>query len=182
MEYQGDSDDTLARARADRETYGIPDRVYRAWKSQYQSAKQRKIPFKFSLLAWHLWWKTELRWIGPDAQRGRGRCQYVMARKRDRGAYEPGNVRAVLPAENAAERTPENKSEAAEKGRQTRIARGHPLGGHLKVRGDGHPRSMAVVTPLGRFGSIALAAEAHGITRAGGHYRVKRGMWQTGVP
>lgn len=182
MEYQQDSDDRLSRAYADMETYGIPNRVYQAWLAQYHSAKRRGIPFLFSLLAWHLWWKSELRKLGPDAQRGRGRCQYVMARKRDRGAYEPGNVKAVHPKDNAADRDPDEKAATAEKVRATRLARGKPLGVHLMVRGDGHPRSMAVITSLGRFGSIALASEAHGITRAGGHYRVKRGQWRLEVP
>src|SRR3954467_5029195 len=35
---------------------------------------------------------------------------------------------------------------------------------HLQVRGDGHSVSKAVITPKGRFGSAALAAEAHGIS------------------
>jgi hypothetical protein len=43
-------------------------------------------------------------------------------------------------------------------------------------RGDGHPKSQAVITPAGRFGSIALAAEHYGLTRAGGLNRVRKNL------
>jgi hypothetical protein len=83
----------------------------------------------------------------------------------------------ATPARNAADVPNGTRATMVERGDHTREAHGNPRGIHLKVRGDGHPRSMAVVTSLGRFGSIALASEAHGITRAGGHYKVKRGDW-----
>jgi hypothetical protein len=49
--------------------------------------------------------------------------------------------------------------------KQTREKAGKPMGFNLKVRGDGHPRSRPVITPKGRFGSMALAAEAFGVSR-----------------
>jgi hypothetical protein len=55
-------------------------------------------------------------------------------------------------------------------------------GGWLKgQRGDAHPKSTPVITPAGRFGSIALAAEHYGITRAGASHRVRKGLfgWHT---
>ena len=42
-------------------------------------------------------------------------------------------------------------------------------------RGKEHPKSHAVVTPLGRFGSMALAAEAHGMSRQAVHAAIKNG-------
>jgi hypothetical protein len=40
-----------------------------------------------------------------------------------------------------------------------------PKNRHLTQRGDDHPRSRAVITPAGRFGSAALAAKHYGVTR-----------------
>ena len=47
-------------------------------------------------------------------------------------------------------------------------------------RGDDHPKSRAVITPAGRFGSIALAAKHYGITRQAAFTRVRREVpgWQ----
>ena len=182
-------DPDLQAARYQRETFGIPDYAVKAWLAHRQSAAARGIPFRFTLLQWHLWWKSELRLLGPAAKRGRRRGEYVMARLGDSGAYEPGNVRALTPAENHADRSDDARAVAADKVRATvkwwrQVLDGTGLeafhrttGDHLRVRGDGHPRSKAVVTPLGRFGSIALASEAHGFTRQAGHYAVKRGQW-----
>lgn len=47
---------------------------------------------------------------------------------------------------------------------------------HLRVRGDGHPKSKAVITPKGRFGSAALAADAYDIGRRTACYRAKYQM------
>jgi len=45
----------------------------------------------------------------------------------------------------------------------------HPM--YMKGKtGDLHPRSRAVITPLGRFGSVRLAGKAHGIP----HYVISR--------
>ena len=181
MSDQQVSEDLISRASVDRVTYGISKRDYQAYRAHYNSAKKRKIPFRFKLLTWVLWWQEELRKIGPDAKRGRERNHYVMARKSDRGAYEPGNVRCVKPRDNAAEVSRDVRAMAAEKAMATMKRAGRARGDHLKVRGDGHPRSKAVITPAGRYGSIALAAEAHGITRAGGFYRVDRGEWRLEV-
>ena len=100
-----------------------------------------------------------------------------MARIGDRGAYEPGNVRCIRPKQNNQDRPAEDKQAALTKRRATELARGVTHGQHLRVRGDGHPKSHAVMTPVGRFGSIALASETHGITRAGGLHRVRTGVW-----
>lgn len=167
------NDNVLAKARHDQATYGIPERDYQAFRAQYHGAKRRKIPFNFSLLGWRLWWQVELTKIGPEAKRGKARDCYVMARIRDRGPYEAGNVRCVRPIDNARDRHPDDVARAVILQDQARQA---PRGAHLKVRGDGHPKSLAVWTPAGRFGSIALAAEAYGITRAGASARVKRGF------
>ena len=180
-----DCDPAVLRARHDMDTYGIPMRDYQAWRSHYHSAKTRGIPFSFSLLGWRQWWALELARLEPGARRGRGRDNYVMARHADAGPYEPGNVFAMKPAGNYWDRNPLAREEAVRKATLARIASGKPRGFHLKIRGDGHPKSLAVITDMGRFGSIALASEAHGITRAGGASRVKRGVWtldQVGHP
>lgn len=45
----------------------------------------------------------------------------------------------------------------------------HPM--YMKGKtGDAHPRSRAVITPLGRFGSVREAGRAHGIA----HYTISR--------
>lgn len=165
----------VARARQDQATYGISERDYQAWRAQMHSANCRGIPFRFTLLGWSIWWRIELKKIGPHAMRGRQRDCYVMARKGDRGPYEPANVKCIKPLESARDRDPDDKAAAVVRIAAVRAANGHPLGQHLRVRGDGHPKSKAVLTPAGRFGSIALAADHYGITRAGASLRVKRG-------
>jgi len=170
-------DNPVRIARADQATYGIPERDYQAWRSQYNSAKRRGIPFRFSLLGWRIWWQGELAKLGPDAKRGNRVGCYMMARKRDRGAYEHGNVYAATPRDNARDIPADVRVAMTEQATAACKARGKPRGVHLKVRGDGHPKSHAVMTPAGRFGSIALASEAHGITRAGGLHRVRTGVW-----
>lgn len=54
-------------------------------------------------------------------------------------------------------------------------------GAHCKVRGEDHPRSVPVVTPAGRFGSLRLAAEAHGLGYEAARYRVRCGDWRREV-
>lgn len=171
-------DEVTKRGRWEQSTYGLSEREYQAWRAQYHSAKRRSIPFRFTLLGWCLWWRGQLRGLGQSARRGRGRDCYVMARIGDRGAYEPDNVRCIHPGDNIREIPEDVRAIMVERTTATRKANGHPRGAHLKVRGDGHPKSHAVLTPIGRFGSIALAAEAAGITRAGGLHRVRRGVWQ----
>jgi hypothetical protein len=175
--YRGDDQEVL-RDQWHRDQFGIPEREYQAFRAQRNNARQRGIPFHFTLLAWHSWWRRELKRIGEHASRGRRRGQFMMYRVMDAGAYEVGNVYAGSAWDNMLEPAlAAKRPDMAAKGTATCLERGHPRGAHLKVRGDGHPRSKAVITPLGRFGSVALASEAHGITRQGGHYAVKRGAW-----
>lgn len=172
-----DEDPELLIARRQREQYGISSYEYRCWKAQKDSAKRRGIPFRFSFLAWHFWWNDELA-RRPGSKRGRRKGEFMMCRKADSGAYEEGNVYCGTPQDNADDIPLSVRMTAREKALITYKKTGSVPGSHLKVRGDGHPRSKAVMTDLGRFGSIALAAEAHGITRAGGHHRVRTGAWR----
>lgn len=176
MNQQVKPDDIMV-AKRQMELYGIPAYTYKAWREQRHSSLKRGIPFNFTLLAWHCWWNAELVVLGPDARRGKRRGEYVMARHGDTGAYEHGNVYAATPAQNAADIREDVRIVMTERATETRNANGNPRGQHLAIRGDGHPKAHAVITPIGRFGSIALAADAYGITRAGGHYRLKRGEW-----
>ena len=113
MRHQSDPD--LQTARYQLEAFGIPDYVVKTWLAHRQSAASRGIPFLFTLLQWHLWWKAELLRLGPEAKRGRRRGEYVMARIGDRGSYEQGNVRALTPAQNAAEVPSDVRAMAADK-------------------------------------------------------------------
>ena len=163
-------------AMADR--HAIPAYMRRSYQSHAHSSKSRGIPFAFTILGWCLWWKHELARIGPHARRGLQRGQYVMARKGNQGAYEPGNVECILATDNTAQARP-RMAEAVKAAWARRKAAGERcwLEGR---RGDAHPRAKAIVTPLGRFGSAALAAEAHGITRQAAARKARAGRdgWQ----
>ena len=162
MAYESDPYDD-ARAAWEMSAYGISALEFRAWRSHRDSAKRRGIAFRFSLLRWWLWWRSEIRKLPEGAARGRRRHEYVMARRGDAGAYEPGNVDCVTASANvqAIDRATISAGMVASHAR--RKAAGIPS--HLGVRGAAHPRSRGVVTPLGVFGSAALAGEAHGFTR-----------------
>ena len=79
------------------------------------------------------------------------------------GPSEPGNIACVTVAQNTLEAARSNQVApvlVAHRG-GTKSRPPQPL-----LRGDGHPRSKAVITPRGRFGSAALAAEAYRINPA----------------
>jgi hypothetical protein len=145
-----------------------------AFRSQRSKARQRGIPFLFMFDEWWAWWQTDGRW----ERRGRGKDQLVMARIGDTGPYAPDNVRCLTSGQNMRDIRPEVRAAALEKSRMTSVERGHPLGCHLRVRGDGHPSSHAVITPAGRFGSVALAAEFHGFSEHTGR-RWARNGWSS---
>lgn len=172
----------LRRARWECQVYAIPAYVYRAWQSHKASATSRGIPFRFGVLQWHLWWLEALAKHGPNARRGLRRGEFMMCRHGDAGAYEPGNVFAGTAADNQRDMPDAARQIRFERAQDRRKINGTQLGKHLKVRGDGHPRSMAVITPMGRFGSIALASEAHGFSRVTGMNRVRSGQWQRVAP
>lgn len=76
-------------------------------KQAFEAAK-----FHFSFDEWVLWWEKEL---GPDwlQKRGRRQGQFCMARFRDFGPYEIGNVKCVTSSQNASERSVEAVALAA---------------------------------------------------------------------
>ena len=159
MAYDVDPHDN-DRADWEKRAYGIPDLDFRAWKNHRDSAKRRGIPFRFSALQWRLWWREHL----PEgARRGRKRGDYVMARRGDTGAYEPGNVDCVTCSVNVQAIDKRTISAGMVAAHARRRAAG--IAHHWATTGAGHPRSRAVETPLGTFGSAALAAAAHGCTR-----------------
>ena len=169
--------DEYTRAKHEQSTYGIPEYAFRAWNAQRYNAKRRGIPFKFSLFQWDQWWHAALASLGPEAKRGRRLGLYMMARIGDAGAYEHGNVYAATAAQNAADIPADVRANSQIKATATMLAKGRARGVHLKVRGDGHPRSKPVITAAGRFGSIRLAADAYGISERTGRYRISRGFW-----
>lgn len=73
--------------------------VRKAYQSQKDCAKQRKIEFKFTYEEWIVWWDKHL---GSDwfNLRGCKRGQYVMARLQDKGSYEDSNIECILHTTN----------------------------------------------------------------------------------
>lgn len=138
-----------------------------AFREHRYNAAHRGILFKFTFAQWVEWWGKDFE------RRGRKLGQLVMARRRDQGAYEPSNCYKATHTENANDysRSHEHLAAAARVRHARRKAAG--IRHHLEVRGDGHPKSKAVMTPAGRFGSGALAAEHYGITRAGMAWRCR---------
>lgn len=130
----------------------------KAFRQQVQNSIRRGIPFLFSFEEWWEWWNAE---PGRWEQRGVGKRRLAMARHGDNGAYEPGNVLPLTNSQNASSVDPER----IRRGIQRAIAEGRYCGPWKGKRGGGHPTSKLVVTPRGRFGSGALAAEAFGIAR-----------------
>lgn len=150
----------IITARADSIRLDIPEVAYQAFRAQFHSAKRREIPFLFTLPEWWKWWQTDDRW----ARRGRTGDDLVMARFGDVGPYSPDNVYCATSNQNRSDvstlvrRIGQRRRVEAEKNDPT-------FEHHLAVRGDGHPKARAVLTPKGRFGSAALAAEAFNVTR-----------------
>ncbi len=81
----------------------LDKKIRRAFKAQVDSSKQRGIVFNFTFEEWIKWWKQQL---GPDwfKMRGKRKHQYCMARFKDEGPYEPGNIRCILSGANVSER------------------------------------------------------------------------------
>ena len=135
-----------------------------AFRAHRYSAARQGIPFLFTFHEWVNWWGADF------ARRGRAVGQLVMARRRDQGPYSPANCyKATCVGSNRYRNA--QIAEGARARHAARKAAGIPH--HLEARGDGHPKSKAVITPAGRFGSAALAAEHYGITRAAMSLRCK---------
>lgn len=153
---------SIRTARAQAALYAVPGWLVRSWRVQFQRARREHVPFRFDLLSWSVWWRAELHG-GPYAWRDVAAGRVCMRLARGAQAYDPGSVVMVF-----------NRAVASALSGGVASRRG----AHLRVRGAGHPRSKPVVTPRGVFGSIALAAEAHGVTRQEGARRVRRGTWK----
>lgn len=68
----------------------------RQWLQHRANAEARGIPFLLTFEEWLEWWRS----TGKLSERGRRRTEYVMARKRDQGAYELGNIECVTARTN----------------------------------------------------------------------------------
>jgi hypothetical protein len=88
-----------------------------AFQKQSWDAKKRGIPMKFTFEEWCQWWEKQ---VGYHWQSSRGckRGQYVMARYKDKGAYEPRNVRALLVEDNHREHNHYQPSPKGKHGRR----------------------------------------------------------------
>lgn len=133
-----------------------PHAVRHAYHAQRHSANRRGIGWEITLVEWWAWWQEDSRW----ERRGMGADRLVMARLNDAGPYKLGNIKCITHAENMAEVKFRSQGQRRSWGEDpTREC-------HLDgKRGDDHPKSRAIITPVGRFGSAALAAEKFGITR-----------------
>lgn len=83
----------------------------KAFYTHKAGAKKRKIEFKFTFEEWATWWKNNL---GKDwfKKRGNKKGKYVMARKKDTGAYEVGNVKCITHSQNLSDTTKNGTSSA----------------------------------------------------------------------
>ncbi len=77
-------------------------KVHKAFRSQRSRSAARGIGFHFTFEEWTDWWQANL---GDDWQSKRGtkKDQFVMARKHDKGDYEPNNIRCILCTDNHKE-------------------------------------------------------------------------------
>jgi hypothetical protein len=140
-----------------------------AYSIQKRSAKQRGIEWRFTFQEWWAWWQVDKRW----ANRGLGKGKFVMARTGDAGPYSPENVYCATFEQNSRDVSFETRSITNKAG----WARGRARNSPLFNKGAGHPVSIPIETPAGRFANATEAAEHFGITRQGVRYRIKAG-WQ----
>lgn len=168
------SNPLIREAREYAEANDLPEKAFQAYRSQVHAANRRGIAWQFTLEQWWLWWQAFderhgcIRWD----RRGRRKNQLLMARFHDIGPYSPENVYCGTASDNARDMGEHHDYSATWK--EWHANNDCWLKGR---RGEGHPKSRAVITEMGRFGSIALASEAAGITRAGGLNRVRSGRW-----
>lgn len=132
--------------------------MMRAYNVQRKNAARRRIAWLFTIDTWIAWWAEDDRW----ARRGVHRGEIGMCRFGDTGPYSHDNVFPGRPVDNARDRAPSDRREAARKAWATQRARGQRS--HLVDR-DGHPRNRRVMTPMGEFPSAAQAALHYGRTR-----------------
>jgi hypothetical protein len=66
------------------------------WSQHRQNSRNRRIGFKFDFPTWIGMWVASGVW----PERGRHRGQFVMARRGDRGDYEPANILFITNGEN----------------------------------------------------------------------------------
>jgi hypothetical protein len=95
-----------ALRKADPDKFATQDQAWRiahpertAFMRHRSAARGRGIPFLMTFDEWWEVWRASGKW----PERGRHKGQYCMARFRDLGAYETGNVRIILGRENLAE-------------------------------------------------------------------------------
>lgn len=158
---------TMTRGKPDPEYVGKPPEAVRAFQVQRARARGRSIEWQFTFTEWWAWWQTDDRW----SNRGVGWSQFVMARKGDAGPYSPENVYCATQEQNHAD-VPYEVRSTAMKGVWSRQVISTPI----LNKGAGHPRSVAIETPAGRFANATEAAAHFGITRQGIRYRITAGV------
>ena len=149
------SPDSTVRQAAE---HGIPLAGVKAFHHHRRNATRHGISFLFTLPEWWQWWQIDGRW----ERRGRNATDLIMARHGDMGPYSADNVYCITQGANGTVVARGVRVRGSKRGAAT----GRCAAPWKGIRGDGHPGAKAVVTPAGRFGSAALAAEAHGINSA----------------
>jgi hypothetical protein len=127
----------------------VPRDVRAVYFSQRAQAKRNSDGWNIALLDFANWWFEDDRWIF----RGRKKNDLRMIRLDTSGPYSVANIMCSTNSgrhiANPNDRLPEIGSEGPWSGKS----------------GDDHPRSRAVITPQGRFGSAAEAAAHFGKAR-----------------
>lgn len=90
-------------------------KLWRAFQKHRVNAKFRNIEFLLSYVEWLKIWVDS----GHLPERGKDKCQYVMARLGDSGAYVTGNVKIITGSENSREHrhTLETRTQIGNSGR-----------------------------------------------------------------
>lgn len=103
----------------------IQKKLWLAYRGSRASSHNRGLGFFFSFEEWVKWWEDNL---GPNWKqlRGNKKGQFVMARKGDKGNYEPSNVECVTFEQNIKDATT-NKARTGPK-RKRNILTNHDLG------------------------------------------------------
>lgn len=160
-------------------------------KFRYQRARaiQRGIDWELTFEQWFQWWMDTGHWD----QRGKGFGKYVMSRYGDIGPYSLDNIFCQLDVENSREGAKKlkgvKKSEEFCKNLSIKLA-GRPKPhqeGKLnrfhkdnltddlreKIKAGAIKRRKPVITPMGRFESLTIAAEAYKVDKGTIKYRMK---------
>lgn len=112
------------QAWADRERCGIPWKAHDTYLQHWANAHRRGVAWEFDLPGWWaVWTEGGGSWWKYRGRKHRSGICLVMARLKDKGLYAHGKVYIGTPGDNAYDRPPHKRREAAQRALQTRRAR-----------------------------------------------------------